>query len=67
MKSAFTALASTAALILAGNVARASIDMPDVFSPKDMLSAPRPQAPVVCPDGSRAISVVDRWDSKEDE
>lgn len=34
------------------------------FTPEDMLSTPRPQAPVVAPGGGNAISVVDQWEEK---
>lgn len=34
------------------------------FTPVDMLSTPRPQAPVVAPNGGNAISVVDQWEEK---
>lgn len=36
------------------------------FSAEDMLSAPRPHAAIASPDGHHAISLVDRWDPKED-
>ncbi|KAL7421332.1 Dipeptidyl-peptidase 5 [Cryptotrichosporon argae] len=36
------------------------------YTPVDMLATPRPQAPVVHPDGVRALSAVDRWDPKTD-
>nr|XP_019046624.1 hypothetical protein I302_05374 [Kwoniella bestiolae CBS 10118]OCF25554.1 hypothetical protein I302_05374 [Kwoniella bestiolae CBS 10118] len=38
----------------------------DVYTPKDMLSTPRPQPAIASPDGSHAVSVVDQWDSKTD-
>lgn len=34
------------------------------FTPVDMLSAPRPQPPIVAPGGKGAISVVDQWEEK---
>lgn len=36
------------------------------FSAEDMLSAPRPQAPVPNYEGTQAISVVDNWDPVKD-
>ncbi|ORY26133.1 putative peptidase [Naematelia encephala] len=33
---------------------------------EDMLSAPRPQAPIPSPDGHNAINVVDRWSPTDD-
>ncbi|KAK8864630.1 hypothetical protein IAR55_001880 [Kwoniella newhampshirensis] len=38
----------------------------DVFTPTDMLAAPRPQPAIASPDGSLAVSVVDQWDPKQD-
>ncbi|WWC89079.1 uncharacterized protein L201_003997 [Kwoniella dendrophila CBS 6074] len=38
----------------------------DVYTPKDMLSTPRPQPAIASPDGSHAISVVDQWESETD-
>ncbi|KAK4686640.1 hypothetical protein P7C73_g3487, partial [Tremellales sp. Uapishka_1] len=51
------------ALLLIGSVLASTRN---VFTAEDMLSAPRPQAPVVGPDGAHAISVVDQWDPKTD-
>ena len=37
-----------------------------ILTAEDMLAAPRPQAPIVGPNGKIAISVVDHWDPKTD-
>lgn len=39
---------------------------PDVFTPVDMLTAPRPHPAVAAPGGLLAISFVDQWDQKTD-
>ena len=36
------------------------------FTAVDMLSAPRPQAPIPNYEGTQAISVVDNWDPTKD-
>lgn len=36
------------------------------YSAEDMLSAPRPHAPVLHPSGDLVLHVVDHWDSKHD-
>jgi hypothetical protein len=36
------------------------------YTARDMLSAPRPHAPVLNPDGNSALHVVDQWDAKTD-
>ena len=36
------------------------------FTPQDMLSAPRPQAPIANAQGTQAISLVDQWDPESD-
>ncbi|WWC61924.1 uncharacterized protein I303_104510 [Kwoniella dejecticola CBS 10117] len=46
-------------------VSRAKI-LQDVFTPKDMLGAPRPQPAIASPDGSHAISVIDQWEPASD-
>jgi hypothetical protein len=47
-------------LVSAGHVASKE------FSAEDMLSAPRPQAPIPNYEGTQAISLVDNWDPVED-
>lgn len=36
------------------------------YTARDMLSAPRPHAPVLHPDGNSALHVVDQWDPQTD-
>lgn len=36
------------------------------FTAEDMLSAPRPQAPIANYEGTQAISLVDNWDPVKD-
>ncbi|EIW65930.1 hypothetical protein TREMEDRAFT_70362 [Tremella mesenterica DSM 1558] len=36
------------------------------FTVEDMLSAPRPQIPIINPDKTKALILVDHWDSKKD-
>lgn len=36
------------------------------FTVEDLLSAPRPQAPIANHEGTHALSVVDNWDPKAD-
>jgi len=52
-------------LVLAPLLASASHATPKEFTAVDMLSAPRPQAPVPNYEG-KAISVVDNWDPVKD-
>lgn len=37
------------------------------FTAKDMLSAPRTQAPILNPGHDLALNVVDQWDPKSDQ
>jgi len=53
-------------LVLAPLVAIASHATPKEFTAVDMLSAPRPQAPIPNRKGTQAISVVDNWDPVKD-
>jgi len=53
-------------LVLAPLVAIAFHATPKEFTAVDMLSAPRPQAPVPNREGTQAISVVDNWDPVKD-
>ena len=36
------------------------------YTPEDLLAAPRPQNPIVCPDRRSAIQAVDHWDQETD-
>jgi hypothetical protein len=36
------------------------------FTAQDLLSAPRPQAPIANEHGTQAISIVDQWDPEAD-
>jgi hypothetical protein len=36
------------------------------FTADDLISAPRPQAPIPNQEGTQAISVVDKWDPVKD-
>ncbi|WVR06822.1 hypothetical protein IAU60_003858 [Kwoniella sp. DSM 27419] len=58
MRQQILALLCAAGLVLA--------DQAQEFTPKDMLSAPRPQPAIASPGGDHAVSVVDQWDPKED-
>ena len=53
-------------LVLAPFLASASHATPKEFTAVDMLSAPRPQAPIPNYEGTQAISVVDNWDPVKD-
>ncbi|WVQ67366.1 uncharacterized protein L199_005562 [Kwoniella botswanensis] len=56
-----------ALLSLLGLMALAqSKELQDVYTPKDMLSTPRPQPAIASPDGTHAVSVVDQWDPEDD-
>nr|XP_031862413.1 uncharacterized protein CI109_001910 [Kwoniella shandongensis]KAA5529485.1 hypothetical protein CI109_001910 [Kwoniella shandongensis] len=54
------------ALLGFGLVVSPVLSIQDVFTPTDMLAAPRPQPAIASPDGAHALSVVDQWDPKHD-
>jgi hypothetical protein len=37
------------------------------FTAREMLSAPRPQAPILSPGKDLALNIVDEWDAKTDQ
>ena len=53
-------------LVLAPLLARAAHSRSKDFTAEDLLSAPRPQAPVPNLEGTQAISLVDDWDPSTD-
>lgn len=53
-------------LVLAPLLASATHSKPKDFSAEDLLSAPRPQAPIPNLEGTQAISLVDNWDPSTD-
>ncbi|WRT66611.1 uncharacterized protein IL334_003570 [Kwoniella shivajii] len=57
-------LLSLAALGIASTIQAKHLQ--DVFTPKDMLSTPRPQPAIASPDGTHAVSVVNQWEPKTD-
>lgn len=57
---------SLAAGLLAAPLATVATAGHKAFTPQDLLSAPRPQAPVANEQGTQAISIVDQWDPESD-
>jgi hypothetical protein len=53
-------------MLLAPLVASAAHGNAKEFTAEDMLSAPRPQAPIPNLEGTQAISLVDNWDPVKD-
>jgi hypothetical protein len=51
---------------LAPLLATASQSNTKDFTADDLISAPRPQAPIPNQEGTQAISVVDKWDPVKD-